>query len=63
MNNSVRNEAQRVGIAAIAVAIAVLVVFFFISRSGLGSPGETSPGATGGSTMQSSGAAPSPAAT
>jgi hypothetical protein len=59
MNNSVRNEAQKVGIGAIVVAIAVLVVFFFLSKSGLGTPGPA--GVTSGtSTMQSSEAAPSP---
>jgi hypothetical protein len=62
VNNSVRNEAQRVGIGAIAVAIVVLVVFFFLSKSGLGEAGPT--GATSaGSTMQSPVDAPSPAAT
>ncbi len=62
MNNSVRNEAQKVGILAIVVALAVLVVFFFLSKSGLGSAGPAAD-ASGASTMQSAGAAPSPAAT
>ncbi len=64
MNNSVRNEAQRVGISAILVAIVVLVVFFFLSKSGLGSAGPSAAGtSSGASTMQEPVAPPSPAAT
>jgi hypothetical protein len=64
VNNSVRNEAQRVGISAILVALVVLVVFFFLSKSGLGSPGPGAAGMSSGtSTMQEPVAAPSPAAT
>ncbi len=64
MNNSVRNEAQKFGILAIIVAIAILVLFFFLSKSGLGTPGPDAAGATSGSsTMQSPVAPPSPAST
>jgi hypothetical protein len=64
VNNSVRNEAQRVGIGAIAVAVLVLVIFFFLSKSGLGTPGPAGADVTSGaSTMQGPAEAPSPAAT
>jgi hypothetical protein len=64
VNNSVRNEAQKVGIGAILVAVVVLVLFFFLSKSGLGTPGPESAGTTSGtSTMQSPVQPPSPAAT
>ena len=62
MNNTVRNEAQRYAIGAIAVAVVVLLVFFFLSKSGVGSAG-TSVDSSGTSTMQSGASAPSPAAT
>jgi hypothetical protein len=63
VNNSVRNEAQKVGIGAIAVAVVVLVLFFFLSKSGLGNSSAVPETTSGASTMQSSAAAPSPAAT
>jgi hypothetical protein len=63
VNNTVRNEAQRVGIGAIVVAVAVLVVFFFLSKSGLGSAGSSAGVTTGAATTPSTDMAPSPAAT
>ncbi len=64
MNNSVRNEAQKVGIGAIVVAVGVLVVFLFLSKSGLGTAGPAAAGVTSGtSATQPMDAAPSPAAT
>jgi hypothetical protein len=55
LKHSVRNEAQLTGIGAIIVAVAVLVLFFVISQSGLGSSGS---GATGAAATQSSDAGP-----
>jgi hypothetical protein len=55
LKHSVRNEAQLAGIGAIVVAVAVLVLFFVISQSGLGSSG---PGATGATATHSSESAP-----
>lgn len=63
MNNTVRNEAQKFGIGAIVVAILVLVVFFFLSKSGLGTTGSAVDTTSGAPTTQSAGAVPSPAAT
>jgi hypothetical protein len=37
LKHSVRNEARLAGLGAIIVAIAVLVLFFALSQSGLGS--------------------------
>jgi hypothetical protein len=50
LKHSVRNEAQLAGLGAIIVAIAVLVLFFVVSQSGLGSSGS---GTTSGAPAQS----------
>jgi hypothetical protein len=64
VNNTVRNEAQKVGIGAIVVAVVILVLFFFLSKSGLGTSGsEPAAMTSGSSTMQSPVQPPSPSST